>query len=623
MPVITPSSPSPSPSPAASQTSSAGQARQDDFARLMGQANERSGAAAAPTRRTAQRESQEPSQRAVTHHKAKVGAHPRQPDTATASSPADEAGRDEQAASMVKVAEGEARGKKLPHGHDKASATKQTQGDPQVQHGTDSNWQAQLPAAKPGETSHQPSSVDGSEAGAEAGTTDGPQAEAWRGNGEVWLSHLQASREQPAELSGKRSQPAADGQGEAAGELPGARPSQAKAPPAHHAGSASGDDQAELFAAGELAAKPGSATTKPAGEAGEALSAEFAASTQEAVAKTQPGAEHASGKHKTAQAQNTQNPSDGMAQLLAATQSGTGAADPQQGELKGAYLSGLASGGVAAAGGNQAKVSGLGKVVNGATHKAGQSAGALVGQEGTDLASGTDPQQQLAADGSERTLEQLNTRQGLAALGSQVSQSASGGETPSAALSPATAAHGSAAHLAALAQAPQLAEKSDRLPTHLPTLTPMPMTTNLSDNADQLGQRLTLMLGQKWHEAELQLEPEGLGKMRIQLKMDQDQQAQVHIMVQHPQTKELVDQALPRLRDMLAGQGIQMSQAQVQQHSSGQQGAGAQGGQWGTDGQGAGQSGRGQGQNGQMSEEPVTQSLAIHSTGSSGIDFYA
>ena len=98
-------------------------------------------------------------------------------------------------------AEGEARGKKLPHGHDKASATKQTQGDPQVQHGTDSNWQAQLPAAKPGETSHQPSSVDGSEAGAEAGTTDGPQAEAWRGDGEVWLSHLQASREQPAELS--------------------------------------------------------------------------------------------------------------------------------------------------------------------------------------------------------------------------------------------------------------------------------------------------------------------------------------------------------------------------------------------------------------------------------------
>ncbi|WP_409420482.1 flagellar hook-length control protein FliK [Pseudaeromonas sp. ZJS20] len=609
MPVITPSSPSPS-APAASQTSSAGPARQDDFARLMGQANERSGGAASPTRRTASRSKDaSAAQTGEAQTAARANGQPsrvaREEGVGTASTKA-------QAKSQGKLQD--KGGKKLPQDEPSSETVAEAQAGG-VGH------TPLLGQAEAGADAHK--MVDA--ATESTSTATGAQEAAnWEGDGEAWLSHLQASREQPAELSGKPSRPTADGQGEAVGALPGADPAQAKAPHGQGKGhaSTSGDDQAELLAAGELAAKPGSATAKPAGEAGEALSAEFVASTQEAVAKTQPGAEHATGKHKTARAQNTQNQSDGMAQLLAATQSTTGAADSQQGELKGAYLSGLASGGVAAAGGNQAKAAGLGKVVNAATHKAGQSAGALVGQEGTDLASGTDPQQQLAADGSERTLEQLSTSQGLAALGSQAAQSASGGETSSSALSPATAAHGSAAHLAALAQAPQLAEKSDRLPTNLPSLTPMPMTTNLSDNADQLGQRLTLMLGQKWHEAELQLEPEGLGKMRIQLKMDQDQQAQVHIMVQHPQTKELVDQALPRLRDMLAGQGIQMSQAQVQQHSGGQQGAGAQGGQWGNEGQGA-ERGRGQGQNASASEEPVTQSLAIHSTGSSGIDFYA
>ena len=81
--------------------------------------------------------------------------------------------------------------------------------------------------------------------------TGAQEAANWEGDGEAWLSHLQASREQPAELSGKPSQPTADA-------LPGADPAQAKAPHGQGKGhaSTSGDDQAELFAAGELAVKP-------------------------------------------------------------------------------------------------------------------------------------------------------------------------------------------------------------------------------------------------------------------------------------------------------------------------------------------------------------------------------
>ncbi|MCD8547348.1 MAG: flagellar hook-length control protein FliK, partial [Aeromonadaceae bacterium] len=300
----------------------------------------------------------------------------------------------------------------------------------------------------------------------------------------------------------------------------------------------------------------------------------------------------------------------------------------QSAALTGAYLSGLATGDLATNAGQPPRGAGLGKEVKAATQQAGQLAGALVGQSSAAQAAeaqtkGAEVQHALASDGSERTLEQLATSQGLAGLASQSGAAAGTGGESQSALGHTAATHGHSAQGASLGQTPPLADKSDRLPSALPTLSSFAMTANQADNAEQLGQRLTLMLGQKWHEAELQLEPEGLGKMRIQLKMDQEQQAQVHILVQHQQTKELVDQALPRLRDMLAGQGIQMSQAQVQQHSAGQQGMGAQGGQWGGQGQGSGQGAAAQDDASQSLEETVPQTLAIHSTGSAGIDFYA
>ena len=140
----------------------------------------------------------------------------------------------------------------------------------------------------------------------------------------------------------------------------------------------------------------------------------------------------------------------------------------------------------------------------------------------------------------------------------------------------------------------------------------------------ELAEKVTLLMGQKWQEAEIQLEPHGLGRLRIQLTIDQDQQANVHFVVQHGQTRELVEQALPRLRDMLAGQGLQLGQSTVQ-HQHADQSGGQQLGQSGQSGQGTrsgagGSSWRGEG----GAEEPSSvQNLAIHSTGPAGIDFYA
>jgi flagellar hook-length control protein FliK len=83
----------------------------------------------------------------------------------------------------------------------------------------------------------------------------------------------------------------------------------------------------------------------------------------------------------------------------------------------------------------------------------------------------------------------------------------------------------------------------------------------------ELAARVMLMVGEKWHEAELQLEPQGMGKIRVQLSIDQEQQTNVQFMVQHSQAKEALDQSLPRLRELLIQHGLQPGQTQVQQQT--------------------------------------------------------
>ncbi len=110
--------------------------------------------------------------------------------------------------------------------------------------------------------------------------------------------------------------------------------------------------------------------------------------------------------------------------------------------------------------------------------------------------------------------------------------------------------------------------------------------------------------------------------MKIQIQMGADSQANVHFVVQHGQTREMLEQAMPRLRDMLAGQGIQLGQTlvqqQPQQQSQGQSAFAGQGQQ--------GQKGSGSFAETGQTEAEVTGAgmrLSTESTNDSGIDFYA
>lgn len=80
--------------------------------------------------------------------------------------------------------------------------------------------------------------------------------------------------------------------------------------------------------------------------------------------------------------------------------------------------------------------------------------------------------------------------------------------------------------------------------------------------SEALGDRVTWMTGNRIQNAELKLNPAELGPLRVQISMD-DGNASVTFTAQHPQTREAIEQALPRLREMLADQGVSLQNASV------------------------------------------------------------
>jgi flagellar hook-length control protein FliK len=138
------------------------------------------------------------------------------------------------------------------------------------------------------------------------------------------------------------------------------------------------------------------------------------------------------------------------------------------------------------------------------------------------------------------------------------------------------------------------------------------------DAPAELQQRVNVMLADKLQQAEIQLDPLGLGKMKIQIQLGQDSQASVSFVVQHGQTREMLEQAMPRLREMLAGQGIQLGQTSVQQQTQQQAQQQSQQQAQGFAGQEGGHGAQHEVENG------VTRlSLSMDAANESGIDFYA
>lgn len=106
------------------------------------------------------------------------------------------------------------------------------------------------------------------------------------------------------------------------------------------------------------------------------------------------------------------------------------------------------------------------------------------------------------------------------------------------------------------------ADTAHARPVHTPVGTP--------GWSEEIGSRLTMMVEQGKHTASLRLSPEHLGPLEIQISMNDDQ-ASVHFGAAHADTRAALENALPKLREMFASQGLSLADAGVHREPPRQQ----------------------------------------------------
>lgn len=88
--------------------------------------------------------------------------------------------------------------------------------------------------------------------------------------------------------------------------------------------------------------------------------------------------------------------------------------------------------------------------------------------------------------------------------------------------------------------------------------------------SEEIGSRLTMMVEQGKHTASLRLSPEHLGPLEIQISMNDDQ-ASVYFGAANADTRAALENALPKLREMFASQGLSLADAGVHREPPRQQ----------------------------------------------------
>ncbi|GGW73647.1 flagellar hook-length control protein FliK [Alteromonas halophila] len=137
-----------------------------------------------------------------------------------------------------------------------------------------------------------------------------------------------------------------------------------------------------------------------------------------------------------------------------------------------------------------------------------------------------------------------------------------------------------------------------------------PVNITKAEGQQQLQEKIRWMVNSRSTLAEIRLDPPELGSMQVRVNMNGDA-ASVNFVVQSQQARDALNDAMPRLRDMLSEQGIELGESFVQQES----GDGS--------GEADGQAGSGNGQYASESDEDTEvreQPLTRQETG--GIDYY-
>lgn len=127
-----------------------------------------------------------------------------------------------------------------------------------------------------------------------------------------------------------------------------------------------------------------------------------------------------------------------------------------------------------------------------------------------------------------------------------------------------------------------------------------------------LGQRVVVMTNLKIQEAKITLNPEKLGPVQVKLHMDKDQQIHVSMLAQHGTTREAMENAIPKLKEMLEQAGIAFGSVNVGDHREFEQ---AQ--------KEASHNGRKSGSGGAAEEELVEDSATNLLKSNNLVDYYA
>jgi flagellar hook-length control protein FliK len=100
---------------------------------------------------------------------------------------------------------------------------------------------------------------------------------------------------------------------------------------------------------------------------------------------------------------------------------------------------------------------------------------------------------------------------------------------------------------------------------------PARISTPVHDSrwADAIAHRLVMMAREGESVAQLKLVPQDLGPLDIQITV-RDSEANVHFGASNAETRAVLESSLPRLRELLSAQGLQLANASVSQHSAGQ-----------------------------------------------------
>ena len=120
----------------------------------------------------------------------------------------------------------------------------------------------------------------------------------------------------------------------------------------------------------------------------------------------------------------------------------------------------------------------------------------------------------------------------------------------------------------ALATAAPLAAQPALAPSATATTAPAPLVESIavpvrdSGWGDALNERLVFMSGHKIQNAEIRLTPAELGPIRVNVAVE-DGATHITFNAQHATTREAIESALPRLREMLAEQGLSLGNASV------------------------------------------------------------